>query len=46
MQRSKEVRTQGASRYKRKVHLLKNAGRKEHISTLKIDKQIEGVLTF
>ena len=36
------MRIQGASRYKRKVHLLKNAGRKEHVSTPKIDEQIEG----
>ena len=42
---SKEVRTQGVSRYKRKVHLLQNAGRKEHVSTPKIKKQIKGVLT-
>ena len=39
------MRTQGASRFKRKVYLLKNAGKKEHVSTPKIDKQIEGVIT-
>jgi len=45
--RGKEVpvRKQGASKYKRKAYLLRNVGRKEHISTPKIDKQIEGMLT-
>jgi len=47
MHRGKEVpvRKQEASKYKRKAHLLRNVGRKEHISTPKIDKQIEGVPT-
>ena len=45
VQRSKEVRTQGASRYKRKVDFLQNAGMKEHVSTPKIDEKFEGVLT-
>ena len=38
VQRGKEVRTQGATRYKRRVHFLKDAERKEYISILKIDK--------
>jgi len=41
----KDVRSQGANRYKRKVHLLKNVGRKEYVTTQKTDKQIEGILT-
>jgi len=45
VQRSKEVSTQKASRYKKEVHFLKNADRKEHVSAPKIDKQLEGVLT-
>ena len=47
MYRGKEVpvRKQGASKYKRKAHLLRNVGKKEDISTPKIDKQIEGVPT-
>jgi len=45
MQRRKEMRTQGASRYKRKVHFLKNIERGEHVSIPKTDGQIEGVLT-
>jgi hypothetical protein len=42
---SNEVRTQGGSRYKRKVHFL-GIQRKEHVSTPEIDEQIEGVLTL
>ena len=38
------MRTQGAARYKRKVHFLKNT-EKEYVSALKIDEQIEGVFT-
>jgi len=45
VRRKKEVRTQGVSRYKRKSHFLKNAERKEHVSTPKIDEQVEGELT-
>ena len=45
VQRRKEVRTQRTSRYKIKVHLLKNVEMKEYLSRPKIDKQIEGVLT-
>jgi len=39
------VRTQGATRYKRKVHFLINAEKNKYISMPKIDKQIEGVFT-
>jgi len=40
VERSKEVRKQGANRYHRKAHLLKNAGRKEHVRIPNIDEQI------
>ena len=39
------MRTQGATRDKRKAHFLKNAEWKEYVSRPKIDKQIEGVFT-
>ena len=45
VKRSKEVRIQGASKYKEKVHLLKNVERKEHISPPKRDEQITKVFT-
>jgi len=45
VQRRKEVRTQEASRYKKTVHFLKNAGRNERVSTPKIEEQLEGVIT-
>jgi hypothetical protein len=44
-QRNKEVRTQGTSRYKRKVHFLGNAEGGTRLYT-EIDEQIEGVLTL
>ena len=39
------MRTQGATRYKRKFHFLINAEKNKYISTPKIDEQIEGVFT-
>ena len=45
VERIKEVRTQGATRYKRKFHFLINAEKNKYISMPKIDKQIEGVFT-
>ena len=44
-QRSKEVRTQGASRYNKEVHFLRHAERKERISTPEIDEKFEKGLT-
>jgi len=46
VERIKEVRTQGATRYKRKVHFLINAEKNKYIGTPKIDKQTEGVFTI
>ena len=46
VKRRKEVRKQGADRYKRKVYCLKNAESKEHLSTQKIHEQTSGARTF
>ena len=38
VQRTKEMSTHGESKYKRKLHFLKNPKRKEHVNTPKIDE--------